>query len=238
MNGFLERTRQGAQALLGAVGRATREPERAGYLVAADANVLASAFGVRRVRRITKPLLMPLLAGRVLRSGAPDTRLGLIGLAGGWAGDLALMKPGNIPAGAAGFAVNHGVYIAALLRRGARPTTTAALLRALPLGAATALAAVKTPKLLPVVLGYGGLLAATSTLADDPALINPAEPGSYGLSHGGNLFVLSDAVLLGREAVLEPDSTLGRLADAVVMGTYTIAQLLLIDGLFPDSEAR
>lgn len=237
MSSFIERTRQGAQALIAAVGRSSREPERAGYLVAAGTNVLASAGGARRLRSITKPLLMPLLAGRVLRSGSPDSRLGLLGLLGGWAGDLALMKPGNIPAGAAGFALNHGVYVLALLRRGARPTTTATLLRALPLGAATALAAVKAPKLVPVVLSYGGLLATSSVLAADPVLVDPAVPASYGLSHGGNLFVISDAVLLTREALPAPGAVPGQLADAVVMGTYTIAQLLLVDGLHPGDQA-
>lgn len=104
---------------------------------------------------------------------------------------------------------------------------------ALGLGAATALAAWKAPKLLPVVLGYGRVLAATSTLADDPVLIDPATSASYGLGHGGNLFLISDAVLFARDTLQEDNTVASRVADAVVMGTYTVAQLLLIDGLFP-----
>ena len=233
MAGFVERTRQGIQALAAAVGRSTREPERAAYLVAADTNTLASLVGWSPVKKATKPALMPLLTGGVWRSGAPDRVAGVIGLAGGWAGDLALMKPGNIRAGASGFAVNHAVYIFLLLNRGARPGVARVAIRTVPLAAATILAARKAPGLLPVMLGYGGLLATTSVLADDPALINPKEPATYGLGHGGNLFLISDAVLFARETLLAPGTTIARVADAAVMGTYTVAQLLLIDGLFP-----
>lgn len=233
MTGFINRTRQGVQALVAAVARAAREPERAAYLVAADTNTLASLLGWSRLKAATKPALMPLLTGGVVRSGAPDRVAGMAGLAGGWAGDLALMKPDNIRAGATGFAMNHAAYIYLLFNRGARPSPTRVAIRAVPFVAATVLAARKSPALLPVVLGYGGLLATTSVLADDPALINPDEPATYGLGHGGNLFLISDAVLCVREALLTPGTPAARVADAAVMGTYTVAQLLLIDGLFP-----
>ncbi len=216
-----------------AVGRAAREPERAAYLVVADTNTLASFLGWSSLKKATKPALMPLLAGSILRSSSADRAVGIMGLAGGWAGDLALMRPDNIRVGATGFAVNHVAYIYLLLNRGARPGSTRVAIRAVPLAVATVLAARKAPGLLPVVFGYGGLLAATSVLADDPALINPDEPATYGLGHGGNLFLLSDAVLFARETLLTPGTTAARVADAAVMGTYTVAQLLLIDALFP-----
>lgn len=236
--GFMERSTQGAQALVAAAAKAIHEPERAAYLVAAGTNITASLFGWKQLKKITKPALMPLLAGRVLRSKTRDKAVGvvsLMGLAGGWAGDLALMKPNNIPAGASGFALNHAAYVYLLLERGARPTTGRVAIRAVPLAAATAMAAWKAPKLLPVVLCYGGVLAATSTLADDPLLIDRTETASSGLGHGGNLFLISDAVLFARETLLEDNTPSSRLADAIVMGTYTVAQLLLIDGLFPTS---
>lgn len=233
----MERTKQGAQALVTAASQAIHEPERAAYLVAADTNTTVSLFGWKQLKKITKPALMPLLAGRVLRSEAPDNAVGLIGLAGGWAGDLALMKPNNIPAGATGFALNHAAYVYLLTQRGARPSAGRVAIRAVPLAAATALAAWKAPKLLPVVLCYGGALAATSTLADDPVLIDPTEPATSGLGHGGNLFLISDAVLFARETLLEKETAASRVADAVVMGTYTVAQLLLIDGLFPTQDS-
>lgn len=234
LDGFVERTQQGVGALVAAVARAAHEPERAAYLVAADTNIVASLLGLTTLKKFSKPALMPLLSGRVLRSQAPDYAVGLMALGGGWAGDLALMKPHSIPKGAAGFAVNHAAYVALLIRRGARPSAARVATRAVPLAAATALAAWRAPKLVPVVLGYGGLLAATSVLADDPMLINPDNPATYGLGHGGNLFILSDAVLLTREALLRDNTPAARVADAAVMGTYTVAQLLLIDGLFTD----
>lgn len=231
----MERSTQGAQALFAAAAKAIHEPERAAYLVAAGSNITASFFGWKSWKKITKPALMPLLAGRVLRSDAPDNALGVVGLAGGWAGDLALLKPDNIPAGATGFALNHAAYVYLLTARGARPNPGRVAIRAVPLGAATALAAWKAPKLLPVVLCYGGVLVATSTLADDSVLIDPATPASYGLGHGGNLFLISDVVLFARDILLEEGTVASHVADAIVMGTYTVAQLLLIDGLFPTS---
>lgn len=54
-----------------------------------------------------------------------------------------------------------------------------------------------------------------------------------GSGMGGNLFLISDAVLFVREALLTAGTPAARVADAAVMGTYTVAQLLLIDGLFP-----
>lgn len=232
LSGFIRRTGQGICALRASVGRATTEPERAAYLVAADINTVSALLGWTPLRKITKPVLMPLLAGRVCRSTAPDRAVGLVGLAGGWAGDLALMKPGNIPAGAAGFAINHLAYAYLLANRGARPSAARVAIRAVPLTVAAVLAARKHPRLVPVVLGYGGLLATTSVLADDPGLIDPDQPATYGLGHGGNLFLVSDAVLISRETLLASGTTAARLADAVVMGTYTVAQLLLIHGLF------
>lgn len=64
----VDRTVQGGDALLRACGRASREPERAGFLVASGAHLGATALGAVRLRTATKPLLMPLLVGSVLRS--------------------------------------------------------------------------------------------------------------------------------------------------------------------------
>ncbi|GFK17674.1 MAG: lysoplasmalogenase [Corynebacterium glutamicum] len=233
---FWDRTRQGTQALTLAVAKASSEPERAVYLVAASSNVLGSLSGQRRLKNLTKPLLMPLLMGRVLRSEQSDRALGALGLAGGWAGDLVLMKPQSLPQGAAGFALNHAAYCVLLWRRGARFGLQRTAIRAIPLGLAAALASWKAPKLVPMVLGYGGLLATTSTLADDSRLLDSSNAGSFGAGHGGNLFLISDAVLFVRELVLEDSSHLQHLADGVVMGTYTLAQLLLVDALFGDTK--
>ena len=231
----VRKTGQGARALGIAVARATSEPERAGYLLAAGINVTASFAGSSKAKSLSKPVLMPLLSGRVLRSRTSTTHraIGIAGLTGGWLGDLVLMRPRSLPQGAAGFSLNHLAYCTLLWHKGARPKLGAALGRAVILAAATGFAARTQPRLAPLVLAYGGLLATTSTLADDPSLHNETTPASFGLSHGGNLFLVSDAVLCVRELLLEDsESSIASIADGIVMSTYTLAQLLLVDGLF------
>ena len=56
-----------------------------------------------------------------------------------------------------------------------------------------------------------------------------ADP-AYGLGHGANLFLISDVLLMTRKLVDE-EGLLGRLLNAAVMDTYTVAQLLLVEGL-------
>ncbi|WP_245670333.1 lysoplasmalogenase [Corynebacterium crudilactis] len=230
----MTKTRQGATALVKAVAKSASEPERAAFVAAASINIGASLLGVARAKKLSKPVLMPLLAGRVLRSSHTpgEKALGIAGLGGGWAGDLVLMKPNSLPQGAAGFAINHAAYITLLLAKGARPSTLRTTIRAVPLAAAAGFAALREPKLVPMVLSYGGLLATTSLLADDPHLHDSSVPASFGLGHGGNLFLISDAVLFAREMFLSEGTPAAQCADGMVMGTYTIAQLLLVDGLF------
>lgn len=232
------KTQQGTTSLRSAVSKVAAEPERAAFLGASALNVGASFLGARRIKQVTKPMLLPLLAGRIVRSSATptDKALGLVGLSTGWLGDLILMKPNSLKQGALGFSGNHVSYCALLVRQGARLKLVPAIVRAIPLLAATALTAQKQPGLTPVVLGYGGLLATASTLADDPSLYVAHQPENFGISHGYNLFLVSDAVLCMRELLLEDDQKLARLSDGFIMGTYVVAQLLLVDGLFPKSR--
>ncbi|WP_231598823.1 lysoplasmalogenase [Corynebacterium occultum] len=234
---FRRRTEEGIQALRHSLLRATREPERAGYLLAADLNTWTPLLGQERLKRLAKPMLMPLLSGRVLRSpaSAAEKSVALLGLAGGCFGDVILLQPGKLPQGALGFGINHLAYLWLLWQRGARPSTTRIMVRAVPLAMAVGLVARKRPRLVPVAAGYGSLLAAVSALGDDPALLRESIP-TLGLGHGGNLFLLSDALLIGRELLLGREGWPAKLADAGVMGTYTIAQMLLVDGLFPDGK--
>lgn len=233
---FIDRSTAGEQALTAALKRGLGEPERTVYLVAAETNVWASLFGWRRIKQVVKPMLLPSLAGRVLRSGAPvrERVAGLIGLAGGLAGDVVLLRSGRLPQGAAGFAVNHAAYCWLLWRRGARPSLGRVAVRVLPLAGAAGLAMWRRRELLPIVAGYGTLLAAVSTLADDRVLTHSGLTPTLGLGHGGNLFLVSDALLFTREVLTTADTWPARLADAGVMGTYTVAQLLLVDGLFSE----
>lgn len=247
----LRRTFEGAGALISAVSRSTREPERAAYVGAATVNVVSSALGAEKVRKASKTLLMPLLAASVVRrrhETKPAVTAGLlIGLAGGWLGDLVLMpRKNDLNKGAAAFAVNQIAYIKMLHDAGARPNRFRSLARYPLWAASTAGAAFTRPDLLPAAAGYGLLLTTTSMLGDDPVLestgaAGPARPVGaagelaegdprYGIGHGGNLFLVSDALLMLRALVGE-EGVVGKLLDAGVMDTYTAAQLLLVDGI-------
>lgn len=247
----MRRTFEGAGALISAVSRSTREPERAAYVGAATVNVVSSALGAEKVRKASKTLLMPLLAASVVRrrhETRPAVTAGLlIGLAGGWLGDLVLMpRKNDLNKGAAAFAVNQIAYIKMLHDAGARPNRFRSLARYPLWAASTAGAAFTRPDLLPAAAGYGLLLTTTSMLGDDPVLesadaAGPARPVGaagelaegdprYGIGHGGNLFLVSDALLMLRALVGE-EGVVGKLLDAGVMDTYTAAQLLLVDGI-------
>lgn len=248
---FVRRTGEGLGALVGIAGESSdvrRAPERVGYLAASAVNVVSSAFGWEKPRRVSKTVLMPLLAANVWRRRHETSRFTtttlLIGLAGGWLGDLILMpnKP-NLNRGSAAFAVNHAAYHVLLWRVGARISALRAAIR-FPLWAGTLplVGAVK-PEVLPAAVGYGPLLAATSALADDPALLAdagavgadeatglPVADAAYGLGHGGNLFLISDVLLMARKMFAE-EGVVGKLLNAAVMDTYTVAQLFLVEGL-------
>lgn len=254
---FVRRTTEGLGALVSitrdVVGGPEKNgfrsaPERVGYLAASAVNVVSSAFGWEGPRRVSKTVLMPLLAVNVWRRRGETSRFTtsalLIGLAGGWLGDLLLMpnKP-NLNKGSAAFAVNHAAYHVLLWRAGARMDAVRTAIR-FPLWAGSIpLVAALKPSMLPAAVGYGPLLAATSVLADDPALVASApglstdEPSglpvadpAFGLGHGGNLFLISDTLLMARKLVDE-QGVVGRLLNAAVMDTYTMAQVLLVEGL-------
>lgn len=248
---FVRRTGEGLGALVGIASASAdtrRAPERAGYIAASAVNVVSSAFGWETPRRVSKTVLMPLLAANVWRRRHETSRFTtttlLIGLAGGWLGDLILMpnKP-NLNRGSVPFAVNQVAYHVLLWRAGARISALRAAIR-FPLwaGSVPLVGAVK-PEALPAAVGYGPLLAVTSALADDPVLLEGAgavgtdgQPGlpiadaTYGLGHGGNLFLISDTLLMARKMFAE-EGVVGKLLNAAVMDTYTVAQLFLVEGL-------
>ncbi|AIN82978.1 MULTISPECIES: lysoplasmalogenase [Corynebacterium] len=248
---FVRRTGEGLGALVGIASASSdtrRAPERAGYIAASAVNVVSSAFGWETPRRVSKTVLMPLLAANVWRRRHETSRFTtttlLIGLAGGWLGDLILMpnKP-NLNRGSVPFAVNQVAYHVLLWRAGARISALRAAIR-FPLwaGSVPLVGAVK-PEALPAAVGYGPLLAVTSALADDPVLLEgagavgtdeqtglPIADATYGLGHGGNLFLISDTLLMARKMFAE-EGVVGKLLNAAVMDTYTMAQLFLVEGL-------
>ena len=187
-----------------------------------------------------------MLGGRTIRPGTrtaeADNLVLAAGLIAGWLGDLKLMnedsrsadpqvRAKNLNQGAAAFALNHAAYIHLLRTRGARADAVASRIRAAAVAGGAALTAARVPKALPAALGYGTILATTSAMGD-------AERPH--ISHGGNLFVISDGLILTRLTLLRnalaPSApavakVIDGALDGAVMATYIIAQMLLVDGL-------
>ncbi len=214
----------------------------------------------RAGRLVTKPALMPLLAGSFAASPnarrSPLRTTTLAGQAFGWGGDVALLGHGtrSFAIGTGCFGVGHAAYISGFLRhRSSRP-----FLRSLPTrmsirlwvgaGPVMALAAARQERLLgPAVAAYTGLLAGTFATAGhlDPAL--PASARRLSAA-GAGLFLVSDTVLGLRQFVL-PAVAPGLLREAsrarldaalerTVMGTYAAAQLLLAEGAARQGRVR
>jgi uncharacterized membrane protein YhhN len=190
---------------------------RAGYAALAVVDAALAATDRLRARRLTKPLLMPVLA--VGRRRPTQRALALSG-----AGDVALLGHGDtaFTAGLGSFLGAHLAWIADLRGRpgGGRVTARPAL--ALPYVAAwTALNAVLWPRTgrdrVPVLV-YSAVLAAMAVTAldtDDPRA-----------ALGGVLFMGSDTLLaLERFAGVHLPAHEG-----LVMATYTAAQALLAAG--------
>ncbi|SDR95211.1 lysoplasmalogenase [Corynebacterium timonense] len=256
---LVRRSYEGAGALAAIMSEAfsakglAKRPERAAYVSAAAVNVVSSACGWEKPRRAAKAVLMPLLAVHVHRRRHETSPLTagalLVGLAGGWIGDVVLMpKKPNLNLGAIPFAVNHVAYQVLLWRAGARFNTLRSALR-YPLWAGSiGLVGLVQPRFVPAAAGYGLLVATTSVLADDSSLTHasqrvtvhsnglPSADATFGLGHGGNLFLISDALLVLR-TLIGDEGLLARALDACVMDTYTVAQLLLVEGLLASDPA-
>lgn len=226
--------------------------------------LLAASTLVRRLSGSAAPAAAPQGPAPSAMTGTTATTATtatvLAGLAGGWAGDVILMgrdgrsadaatRARNLNLGSAAFAVNQAAYIAALWRSGHRPRKNTVALRGPVLASGVLTAATGAPAALPAAAGYGSLLAATSVLAADPgrggegsgnstAGTTGRNPDLHGMGLGGNLFVLSDGLILARQAFLTGEKPLVRvldgLVDGLVMATYVAAQLLLVEGLTRD----
>lgn len=187
------------------------------YLALAAADTVLAATGRAGARRVTKPLLMPVLAvGRT-----PATRRALALSA---AGDVALLGrgPAAFPAGLGAFLAAHLAWIADLRSRGGGGRLAARPVLAAPYAVAwLSLNAVLWPstgRLRWPVVAYSAVLAAMALAAldtDDPRA-----------AAGGALFLTSDGLLaLHRFAGVELPAHEGW-----VMSTYTAAQALLAAG--------
>lgn len=207
-------------------------------LAALDTALSASSDPARhRARRVTKPLLMPVLAAslatnrRAVRSPLRTTTLA--GQAAGWVGDVALLgdEPRDFAIGAGAFATGHAAYITGLLGQRGRDVSLA---RPAAVGAVWAVGAPRTvvaayrqhPSLAPVLTGYSLMLSGTAASA---TLLGPQIPDGArrAVLAGAGLFLLSDSLLGLRKFVLtDPPAWL----EGAVMATYTGAQFLISEG--------
>jgi uncharacterized membrane protein YhhN len=215
----------------------------AGYVgLAALDTWLAGSASVRsrRLRRLTKPLLMPTLAASLVTDPAarwsPLRPTTLTAQAAGWGGDVLLLGEGTtaFTAGAGSFGLGHAAYIQGMRSqrdRRSRLRRSRAGRVALGLfllgGPAMALGAAREEKALgPAVLGYTALL---STMLAHSQHLSPALPARARrlTAAGAALFVASDTLLGTKEFWWKGAPAR---AESVVMATYTAGQLLLSKG--------
>ncbi|MFL1594897.1 lysoplasmalogenase [Rhodococcus ruber] len=220
--------------------------EHAVFAAAATATVVGGVLGNERLQRVAKPLIGPSLAVRVLRhaphTDRSDTALLLLALTGATVGDVFMIDPDDdarLLRGASSFAVMQVCYSALLARRGARPTRSAAVPRAVAALGAAGLLGAKAPRVVAPLTGYGALLGTTATLAADPSLAPGARrladlpiPGGdrrTWLGLGGLVFTLSDGTIVARRVLLRSERARAA-AEGFVLATYALAQLLLVEG--------
>jgi uncharacterized membrane protein YhhN len=205
-------------------------------LAALDTRLSASARPMaHRLRFITKPLLMPLLASSV--AAGPRTALtgpALAAEACGWVGDVALLSEARRPflVGSTAFGLGHAAYVAGFWSQ--RPKTTLiASRRARALAAVWAVAApVNAVRAGRHDRTQGAAVAAYSLSLTSMAIasghLSPSVPRSARVlaGLGGLAFLSSDALLGLRKFVLsDPPPAL----EGLVMATYTSAQFLLAE---------
>ncbi len=224
-----------------------RRPATAVYAAVAvlDAALAARGPTARPVRRVTKPLLMPVLhlATRPRARRRAVARATAVAQLLSWAGDLALLGEGRTPflAGVGSFAGAHVGYVAAF--RSVRdpaaswrePGPVAAAGTWVLLAPALAAAAGRDdPELRLPVAGYAGIICtmvAASTVLDRHL---PRRTRGE-IVAGTALFLLSDS-LIGVQRFLRRAPS--PLLEGAVMATYTAGQWCIADGLRRVADAE
>lgn len=188
------------------------------YAVVALLNLVAAALPSQPLEWATKPLLMPLLAVWLWRSGV-RTRGIIAALAFSTLGDIALLNdgPGWFIAGMAAFLAAHICYITTFLRNGVRPKPLVIAAYAVVLAGGLIwlwqpLGAMAFPMTF-----YGLALAGTAILT---ASVNPLAGA------GGALFFISDFLI----AVNVADALELPGPPIWVMLTYATGQALIAIG--------
>ncbi len=209
-------------------------------LFVADAalHLTAVAKKKERLRRITKVLLMPLLAltfvlGRLALSlEVPWIVVAALML--GCAGDTFLLNhhhPVGMPLGLASFATGHILYTLTIWRLSSLPAWWLIVLLAAVYGTCVAVAYKKLQAFLPkayrpVALFYMVLLSTLSASAAINAQTT-LHPGAFVVWAGTLLFMFSDSIL---SFEIFRNETRG--SNLKVMAPYIAAQTLIVAGLF------
>lgn len=222
-------------------GLVAQRPELAVYAPLAIATTATGTVGNLAVQRIPKLALVPaLMAGAAWRRRLSAT-LAVAGL-GATAGDWWMLRSGETedqdPArsrrylrlGAAAFAVQQLGYGVLLVRRGARLRVAPVLRSVAVLGALAVLegrgeegGGLPDPVLAAYGLSLGTMAALTAGTPSRDAGRDPL------VATGGALFLASDALIIVRQQV---SHRVARAAlEAAVLGTYTIAQAILVHEL-------
>jgi uncharacterized membrane protein YhhN len=188
----------------------------------------------RRLRYLTKPALMPLLA--VATAQTPGRSRALTAAqALSWGGDVALLGRGDraFQAGLGAFLAAHLAFVSGFALRGDRltappsPGVKAAGVLLLTTGPLMTFAAGRTdPALAAPVAAYSTALAAMFAAASrlDPAL---RQRSRRAVQAGAALFLVSDTLLGLQRFVLDRDVPA---LDSAVMATYTAGQGLMAAG--------
>jgi uncharacterized membrane protein YhhN len=213
---------------------------KAGTLTAATGLVAATDLalalrGRTRARRVSKTLLMPLVAARLLSSAGPGERdlrnHTAAALALSSAGDLTILGE-SAPAlagGAAWFALAQATYVRGFLRAGSRPTPGQAAPIALAAASGIASYWPRAGRLRPVLVGYPPLLAGMAIAATGLSAALP-EPAARQVRLGARVFLASDAVVGAQRFLPLPERARAAL-EVPVMLTYVAAQWLIADGV-------
>ena len=207
----------------------------AATVVVASGDLALAVTGRSRPRRVTKSLLMPLVAARLIAGSGPARRdlrdHTLAALALSMAGDATILGE-SAPAlagGAAWFGLAQLSYLHGFRAAGSRPTVAGVA----PIAAA-AVAGIggywpHAGRLRPVLAGYPPLLAAMAMAASGLSAGVPAEAAGRVVA-GSRVFLASDTIV-GAQRFLARSPRQRAALEIPAMVTYVAAQWLIADGV-------
>lgn len=237
LDAVIDRTNEGAEALMASVKVAAKEPERNAFFASHAVTVAARAFGWRRALAVSEPLMLPMLAGTALRHGRTTGRKAAlaVALAGGTAAERARSKSPDKATGKAAVAASSQYTAYAVALQGAyrpklNPVSLAARVGLVAGGVGLALWKNRDVALATVA---GGLpLAVVGAAAADPGVRRVRSPHARGLGHGANLVFVGEGLNLLRATALRGRSGAGaRLLSAGAVGLSSLGQMMLVDGI-------